>query len=126
MKPAVRYLSYPAVMGGLALTLVVLAASGVAYWPVFPLLVVAGMAVVALLERLAPFEPDWNRDHDGDTRVDVLHLLVSHALIQISVAGAFGLRLWVPQWPPLWPAAAPMWAQVLVTGAIMDLGHQSG
>ncbi|MEC9357464.1 MAG: sterol desaturase family protein [Sinimarinibacterium flocculans] len=122
MKPAVRYLSYPAVMGGLALTLVVLAASGVAYWPVFPLLVVAGMAVVALLERLAPFEPDWNRDHDGDTRVDVLHLLVSHALIQISVAGAFGLRLWVPQWPPLWPAAAPMWAQVLVTGAIMDLG----
>jgi crotonobetainyl-CoA:carnitine CoA-transferase CaiB-like acyl-CoA transferase len=32
------------------------------------LLVVAGMAVVALLERLAPFEPDWNRDHDGEGR----------------------------------------------------------
>lgn len=122
MRSLIRYGSYPLIAGGIALLLMQLAAQGVAYWPVFPLIVLAGVASVAVLERLAPFEPDWNRDHDGDTRVDVLHLIVSHVLIQSSVAIAFGLRTYMAAPWSLWPQTAPMWAQVLLAGAILDLG----
>lgn len=122
MKSLIRYGSYPLIAGGIALLLVQLAAQGVAYWPVFPLIVLTGVASVALLERLAPFEPDWNRDHDGDTHVDALHLIVSHVLIQSGVAIAFGLRTYLPAPWTLWPQSAPMWAQILLAGAIMDLG----
>lgn len=122
MRAAVRYLAYPAIAGGLAAVLVVLAGKGVAYWPVFPLVVVLGMAMVAVLERVAPYEPAWNRDHGDDTRVDILHLLASHALIQIGVASAFGLRLLLPELPSAWANTAPMWAQVLLAGLIMDFG----
>ena len=44
------------------------------------------------------------------------------SLIQAGVATAFGLRALLPELPRLWPTAAPMWAQVLLAGAIVDLG----
>ena len=122
MRAAIRVLAYPVVLGGLAATLIALATRGVAYWPAFPLIVVAGMASVAILERFAPYEPSWNRDLDGDTRVDALHLLVSQALIQSGVAIAFGLRALLPEWPVFWPTGAPLWIQVILAGLIMDLG----
>lgn len=121
MRPLIRYTAYPLIAGGLFALLLMMATRGIVYWPAFPLVVLAGISIVALLERLAPFEADWNRDH-GDTRVDVLHLLVSHALIQTGVALAFGLRTLLPESLELWPSTAPMWAQVLLAGAIMDLG----
>jgi sterol desaturase/sphingolipid hydroxylase (fatty acid hydroxylase superfamily) len=122
VRRAIRFVAYPLVLGGFAVALVSLAAAGVAYWPAFPLLVVMGLLTVAALERIAPYEPAWNRDHGGDTRMDILHLLVTHALIQSSVAIAFGLRSTLPDLPQLWPTAAPMWAQVLLAGMIMDMG----
>ena len=121
MRPLIRYTAYPLIAGSLAMLLITLAAQGIAYWPVFPLVVVAGIACVALLERVFPYEPDWNRDH-GDTRVDVLHLLVSHALIQGGVAIGFGLWVLLPDSARLWPSTLPMWTQILLAGAIMDLG----
>lgn len=125
MRPAIRYLSYPVVLGGLSFALIGLAAAGATYWPAFPLIVILGMTTVAILERIAPYEAVWNRDNDGDTRVDILHLLVSQALIQIGVASAFGLRALLPELPQIWPTEAPLWAQVLLAGAIMDLGLYS-
>lgn len=122
MKTLIRYLAYPALAGSILLLLVVLASRGIAYWPTFPLIAFAGIAAVALLERIAPFEPDWNRDHAGDTRVDALHLIVSTLLIHSGVAMAFGLRALLPEASTLWPGGAPMWAQVLLAGAILDLG----
>lgn len=104
------------------MVLIVLASPGTGYWPLFPLLAATGVAAVALLERLAPFEPAWTRDHDGDLRADVLHFLVSHALIQSAVAIGFGLRGLLSGPVVAWPVAAPMWVQVLLAGAIMDLG----
>lgn len=118
----IRSTSYPLIAGGAALLFVHLAAAGASYWPLFPLVVAAGITLVAVLERISPFEPDWNRDHDGDTRADALHLFVSYLLIQSAVAMAFGLRALVPQGWGLWPGTAPMWAQVLLAGLIMDLG----
>ncbi|MES2682788.1 MAG: sterol desaturase family protein [Pseudomonadota bacterium] len=121
MRQLVRTLAYPLIVGGTALLLFAFASRGLAYWPGFPLVVVAGIACVALIERRYPYEPAWLADH-GDTRADVLHLLVSHALIQTSVAIGFGLRAALPEWPPLWPSTWPMWAQILLAGAVLDLG----
>ena len=122
LKSLIRTTSYPLIAGGAALLLLYLATVGAAYWPLFPLVVAAGITLVALLERVAPYEPDWNRDHDGDTVADTLHLFVSYLLIQGSVAFAFGLRTWVPESWVLWPQQTPMWAQVLLAGLILDLG----
>lgn len=121
MRFLIRYASYPTLVGGTALAVIVLAAAGVPYWPIFPLLVVGDLSAVAVLERLLPYEPAWLRDR-GDTREDIAHLLVSHALIQTGVATAFGLRLALPESWRLWPDAWPMWAQVLLAGAILDVG----
>lgn len=122
LRSLIRHTSYPLIAGGAALLLLQLASRGVAYWPLFPLVVLTGMTLVALLERVAPYEPDWNRDHDGDTVADALHLFVSHLLIQASVALAFGLRPWMPEGAVLWPQQAPIWAQALLAGLILDLG----
>lgn len=121
-KSLIRTMSYPVIAGGAALLLVYLATVGAAYWPLFPLVVAVGITLVALLERVAPYEPDWNRDHDGDTVADALHLFVSYVLIQGSVAIAFGLRAWVPDTWVMWPQQAPIWAQILLAGLILDLG----
>lgn len=119
MDLLVRTLAYPLIAGGSALLLCLLAARGVAYWPGFPLVVVVAITAVALLERRYPYEPEWNRDH-GDTVTDVLHLLVSQALIQISVALGFGLRTVLPELPRFWPESGPLWTQVLLAGAVLD------
>lgn len=122
MQIIVRYCAYPVIAGGTATALLILSTLGVAYWPAFPWVVLAGIGAVAVLERLFPFEADWNRDHDGDTRTDLGHLLVSTLLIQCSIAIAFGLRAWWPNAWALWPEHAPLWAQVLLAGLLMDLG----
>ena len=121
-KPLIRYTVYPLIAGGAALLLIRLATEGSAYWPLFPLVVISGIALVALLERLSPYEATWNRDHDGDTRADALHLIVSHLLIQSAIAMAFGLRSLMPAGWALWPGSLPMAAQVLLAGLVMDLG----
>ena len=122
MRTLIRYLSYPLIAGGSAVLLVALANEGLPYWPLFPLIVAVGIACVALLERIAPFEASWNRDHGGDTRIDAVHFMVSYLLIQTAVATAFGLRGFLPEAWGFWPREAPMLLQVLLAGAVMDSG----
>lgn len=121
-KTLIRYGAYPLVAGGAAVVLMRLAQGGAAYWPWFPLVALAAIACIALLERCAPHVAAWNRDHDGDTGVDVLHMAVSYLLIQSAVALAFGLRAHLPEDRALWPGDWPLWSQVLLAGAVMDLG----
>lgn len=121
MKILIRYGAYPVIAGGAALALIGMAQAGVAYWPLFPLLVAFGITSVALLERFAPYEPAWLHDHD-DTRVDVLHWLGSQVLIQTSVVIAFSLRAFMPTGFALWPDQLPMVLQILLAGAILDFG----
>lgn len=122
MRTLIPYLSYPLIAGGSAVLLITLADEGLPYWPLFPMIVAVGIIVVALLERIAPYEASWNRDHGGDTAVDAAHFMVSYLLIQTAVASAFGLRKLFPEGWSLWPDGAPMALQVLLAGAVMDLG----
>ncbi len=122
MFTLVRYLTFPLVAGGSAILIVWMASTGVPYWPLFLLVTLGAIAMVALLERVYPYEPEWNRDHDGDTVRDVIHICVNQILVQGSVALIYGLRTLLPSELLLWPAHAPMWAQVLLAGAILDGG----
>ncbi len=122
MPTFIRYASFPLIEGGAVLLIVLLASQGVAYWPAFPMLVLAAVALLAVLERRRPYESAWNDDHDGDTRIDAMHLFLNQVLIQPSVALAYGLRDVFPLRVVLWPDAAPMWVQVLLAGAVIDLG----
>lgn len=122
MQTLIRYATFPAIEGGAALLMIWMASSAVSCWPFFPLVTLAAIAMVALLERMLPYERAWNRDHGGDTFRDVLHITVNQVLIQSSVALAFGLRDLLPESVTLWPRSAPMWMQVLLAGAVIDFG----
>lgn len=112
IQTLVRYTAYPLLAGGALLILWRLAEHGASYWPLFPLVAITGVASVAMLERVLPYEAAWNRDHDGDTGVDVVHLIVSYLLIQGAIYTCFAVRGLLPQewalWPTGWPIAAQM------------------
>lgn len=122
MQTLIRYLSFPLVEGVAAISIVWMASRGVEYWPAFPLVALLAIAAVAVLERFLPYERSWNEDHDGDTRMDMLHIAANQLLIQTSVALAFGARGLLPAATTLWPDTEPMWVQVLLAAAIVDLG----
>ena len=119
LQSLIRYASYPAVM--LPAAAVALSVAGGA-WPAWPtLLAVAGVgiAAVALLERRQPYEPGWQEDH-GDLRADIAHGVANFGLLAATATTLHALRSAMPVgavWP-LWPA----WAQLLLAGAIIDLG----
>ncbi len=120
-RDAIRYLSYPIVLGVSALTIVALADRGVSYWPAFPIIVLLASVTVGILERILPFEEAWNRGR-GDLATDLLHNLVNHALIQITVAGTFLLRAAGASGLELWPVDWAMGGQILLAGIVLDLG----
>ena len=47
---------------------------------------------------------------------------MNQVLVHASVAIEFGLRGMLPESWVLWPASAPLWAQILLAGAIIDAG----
>lgn len=71
-------------------------------------------------ERIAPFEPGWNRSH-GDTGRDMAHALVNEASI-------LGLVLLLPffaslvPWSSIWPAPLPFWAELVLAIVLLDAG----
>lgn len=119
MRGALRYFSYPLILGTTFLVGIWLSTSP---WATFALAAVTltGVLSVAALERLAPYHRAWTKDH-GDLAADVQYNLLSAALIQASVyllyplsADFISLRLW--------PTALPFWIDVLVVGIIIDFG----
>jgi sterol desaturase/sphingolipid hydroxylase (fatty acid hydroxylase superfamily) len=99
-------------------------------WTGAPKSVVLGVLLVAVgcsfaAERVAPYEPTWNRER-GDTRRDVAHALVNESL-QIGslltlpvLVGWFGSR---GVWPSGWPFAIQVLGAVLVLDAGLTVGH---
>jgi sterol desaturase/sphingolipid hydroxylase (fatty acid hydroxylase superfamily) len=116
----IRYLSYPIVFGGAASAILWAAAAGLPYWPTMPLIALAGIACVAMLERWQPYQPAWLADH-GDSTADSLHFLVNLSVLYGSIAILSWLRSLLPA-AAAWPAQWPSWAQVGVALLVIDFG----
>jgi sterol desaturase/sphingolipid hydroxylase (fatty acid hydroxylase superfamily) len=97
---------------------------GVPVTAILPAVFLASMVWVALLERVLPYRPDWNRAR-GDLLADALYLPTTSAVVGLMrplvatvsvvfagfVSARFGLGLWPHHWPLL--AQLPLaWAVV--------------
>lgn len=100
-------------------TVIALAGSG-APKVVLIAVVLAAIALSFTVERLIPYEEDWNRSHDDAGR-DAAHVVVNESLMLASlamiplVAAIRGPGLW-------WPHDLPFWIQVLLAVLVADLG----
>ena len=125
MRTVIRWGSYPLIFLGCAWLQYFIAAEGLPYWPLSALVAATGIGLIVILERIQPYEPDWNNDH-GDTVVDVFHAAFSLTLIFGIVELVVLSRSLLPlEWEflhNLWPQEAPLWAQILIAGAIIDFG----
>lgn len=83
-------------------------------------LLVAAIAVSLAAERLAPYEPEWNRSH-GDTGRDLAHAAVNELA---NVAAVLSLPLLAALLPDsgLWPHARPRWVQLALAVLVADAG----
>jgi sterol desaturase/sphingolipid hydroxylase (fatty acid hydroxylase superfamily) len=116
----IRFGAYPIVFGSVATFVMGWSALGRSPWPACAFAALVGIAAVALLERLQPFAPDWNRDHD-DTTTDFIHVLVNLSLLSGTAYLLHALAAWLPD-ATIWPHAWPIALQIVVAGAILDLG----
>ncbi|KRB84239.1 sterol desaturase family protein [Duganella sp. Root198D2] len=117
---AIRYLSYPLVFGAAAAAILWAATHGLPYWPTIPLMALAAIACVALLERWQPYEKAWLADH-GDTATDSLHFLLNASVLYGSIeilSWARGLLPALAAWPMHWP----VWMQVGAAMIVLDFG----
>lgn len=119
-RSLIRYGSYPLVFGTCAFAQAWGASNGWPYWPVVPLIAAFGIAIVALLERLQPYQQEWLADHQ-DTAVDILHAFTSLSLIFGSVHMVEMARPLLPI-TPVWPDTWPMTGQIVLAGFVIDFG----
>lgn len=94
--------------------------AGMPYWPWTPLVSLAGLLCVALLERWQPEQIQWLRSH-GDTRTDLLHSVVNLGVIQFAAIVVARLGDAVPAAYRIFPIDWPLWAQLLLVAAVLDL-----
>lgn len=107
---AIRWLSYPVVLGGAGASILWAVSHGLPYWPLVPMLALLGIGCVAVLERWQPYEPTWLHDH-GDTRTDLIHFFVNLTVLYASIEALSWVRTWLAT-GDIWPNAWPVWSQV--------------
>ena len=118
IRSLLRVTAYPVVFGLSFWVVLVIVARPAWRWPGLAAVAVAAMMVVAVLERVIPYQRAWLEDHD-DLAADIAHALVNLALLAGTAFALSALRVDLPSvWPDAWPA----WAQLLLAGAVMDLG----
>ncbi|WP_111657464.1 sterol desaturase family protein [Isoalcanivorax indicus] len=119
VKSVARWLAWPVLFFGFGGAIVMAGGrdSGVI---VMLTILAAALGYCFLLERLIPYQPDWNRSQ-GDIGRDVLHALVNLTLNRASLwllpvfaILALGGGVWPHQWPYL--------LQVLMAVLILDAG----
>ena len=121
LRFALRWLSYPLVFGGCAAFMIWALYAGVPYWPTTPIVAAVGLLIVAGLERIQPFREAWLEDHQ-DTATDLLHMLVNLSVIQLTAEILARLGDAVPASVRLFPIESPLWLQLLLVAAVLDLG----
>lgn len=119
MRRFIRLFAYPIVIASVVFGVLALSALNAPAWGLIAV-TLSGVLTVGLLERLAPYEPAWGRDH-GDLVTDLQYNALGAALIQSSVvflypvtAGLLSLHIWPSDWP--------LWASVVAVGLIIDIG----
>lgn len=117
---ALRWSSYPLVFGGCAAFMVWALYAGVPYWPSTPLVAALGLLAVAALERIQPFRQGWLEDH-GDSLTDLVHMLVNLSVIQFTAEILARLGDAVPASVRVFPVESPLWLQLLLVAAVLDL-----
>jgi sterol desaturase/sphingolipid hydroxylase (fatty acid hydroxylase superfamily) len=119
LKSVLRVLAWPSLMFGFGSVAIVLAGTGAGLLPLL-LVMLAAIGYSFVIERLIPWQPQWNRSHD-DTGRDLLHALVNSSL---NRAGLWLLPLlaWMGIGGALWPHQWPFWTQVLLAVLLLDLG----
>jgi sterol desaturase/sphingolipid hydroxylase (fatty acid hydroxylase superfamily) len=120
---AIRYGSYPLILGAAAWVLFGGLAAGWPYFPIVPLTVAAALVLVVLLERVLPFHAAWHRDH-RDSLCDAIHAVVN-LVVLLAVHGVVAAL--APYWSAgtWWPDQWPLWAQALAVGVVLDLSLYS-
>ena len=116
----IRYGSYPLIAGSAGMVVLLIAYGKLPYWPCALLITASVMFLVAVLERIQPYQEAWLHDQQ-DTLADILHALFSISLIFMAASSINLLRAYV-QLPTLWPDSWPVWLQVLLAGLIIDFG----
>ena len=89
--------------------------------------VVGAIATSTIAERLAPYEPAWNRAR-GDLGRDLLHALVNEAATVGTVALIPLVRELIPTldvWPSGWPLLAQLGLAIVVADAGITLTHRA-
>jgi sterol desaturase/sphingolipid hydroxylase (fatty acid hydroxylase superfamily) len=119
-----RYLYVPALILGLNALALYLMAEGYRYvW--LGLLILTVIALSFLIERVLPYEEDWNRAH-CDVRKDVAHGVVYEIAYVLTLGTLVLISLKLPRWN-LWPQWLPIAVQfllaVLIADCVMTLIH---
>ncbi|MFT3714435.1 MAG: sterol desaturase family protein [Gordonia sp. (in: high G+C Gram-positive bacteria)] len=98
---------------------IALAATGAPHWQLL-LPVLAAVGASFLVERLIPYQRDWNQSHNDSVR-DAVHVFVNESLIIISVAAipALAALRGGHSW---WPEQLPFVIQVLLAIVVADAG----
>ncbi|TLH71945.1 sterol desaturase family protein [Mycolicibacterium cosmeticum] len=119
VQAVARYGYVPFMLIGLnGAGLAVAAAGAPKYWLL--IILAAAIATAFLVERIIPYDPQWNHDC-ADTTRDRIHVAVNETLILASVAAIPLLAAIVPA-PQLWPHSWPFVAQVLAAILVADFG----
>jgi sterol desaturase/sphingolipid hydroxylase (fatty acid hydroxylase superfamily) len=112
-----RYLYVPTLILGLNALAVYLMAEGYRYvW--LGLLILGAIGLSFLMERVLPYEEDWNRAHD-DVGKDVVHGVVYELANVITLGILLLISLKLPRWN-LWPQWLPIAVQFLLAVVIAD------
>ncbi|MGB2920908.1 MAG: sterol desaturase family protein [Mycobacterium sp.] len=119
VQAVARYAYVPFMLIGLGGAGIAVAAAGAPKYWLLAILAVA-IATAFLVERIIPYDPQWNHDRADRTR-DRIHVAVNETLILASVAAIPLLAAIVPA-PQLWPHSWPFLAQVLAAILVADFG----
>ncbi|RKQ89531.1 sterol desaturase family protein [Maricaulis maris] len=105
-------------LGGNALALTLVSMGGHHVW--LAALIVGVIFVSFLVERLIPYNPDWNLSHQDRWR-DRVHFVVNEGANFLSILGLPFLAALLPNFG-VWPSHWPLWGQLLLAIGIVDFG----
>jgi sterol desaturase/sphingolipid hydroxylase (fatty acid hydroxylase superfamily) len=116
----VRYLYAPFMMLVPIAIAILIVGSGRSYFWLVPVALLA-LALSFTAERIAPYEPEWNRDHD-DTPRDITHGIIYEICSFNSMVILPFLTMWIPWAGIVWPSSWPLALQLALAILLADLG----